>query len=75
MQNAMLIGIDLGKHSFHIHWQGRQGHALLRKIFCIRSFSRFQLATFLATYPICALVMESCASAYYMARTVSLLGH
>ncbi len=33
MQNATLIGIDLGKHSFHVHCQDRQGNALLWKGF------------------------------------------
>ncbi|WP_047100606.1 IS110 family transposase, partial [Dickeya dianthicola] len=70
MQTATLIGIDLGKYSFHVHCQDRQGNALLRK-----KFSRSQLATFLATYPACTVIMESCAGAHYMARTVSQLGH
>lgn len=38
MQDATLIGIDLGKHSFHAHGQDRQGKALRRK-----KFSRKQL--------------------------------
>lgn len=41
MQTVTLIGIDLDKHSFHVHCQDRQGNALLRK-----KFSRSQLATF-----------------------------
>lgn len=70
MQNVTLIGIDLGKHSFHVHCEDRQGNALLRK-----KFSRPQLTTFLSTSPVCTVVMESCAGAHYMARTVSQLGH
>lgn len=70
MQTATLIGIDLGKHSFHVHCQVRQGNALLRN-----KFSRSQLATFLATCQACTVVVESCAGAHYMARTVSQLGH
>lgn len=27
MQDVTLIGIDLGKHSFHVHGQDRQGKA------------------------------------------------
>ena len=30
MQNVALIGIDLGKHSFHIHCQDQSGNALVR---------------------------------------------
>ncbi|PKB20039.1 hypothetical protein CLU91_0371 [Janthinobacterium sp. 64] len=33
MENDMLIGIDLGKHSFHVHGQDRQSKTLLRKKF------------------------------------------
>ncbi|MGS0629822.1 IS110 family transposase, partial [Photorhabdus asymbiotica] len=33
MQNVTLIGIYLGKHSFHVHCQDRQGNTLLRKKF------------------------------------------
>lgn len=31
MQNITPIGIDLGKHSFHIHCQDKSGKVLLRK--------------------------------------------
>ncbi|MEX3583461.1 MAG: IS110 family transposase, partial [Burkholderia sp.] len=31
MQNVTLVGIDLGKHSFHLHGQDRQGKAVFRK--------------------------------------------
>ncbi len=37
MQNISLIGIDLDKHSFHIHCQDKHGNALLRKSFPARS--------------------------------------
>lgn len=33
MESVTLIGIDLGKHNFHVHGQDRQGKALLRKKF------------------------------------------
>ncbi|EAA0619161.1 TPA: IS110 family transposase, partial [Shigella flexneri] len=46
MQNITLIGIDLGKHSFHIHCQDKSGKALLRK-----KFTRTKLMQFLATCP------------------------
>ena len=36
MENVMLIGIDLGKHSFHVHGQDRQGKTLLRKRYTSR---------------------------------------
>jgi hypothetical protein len=48
MQDVTLIGIDLGKPSFHVHGQDPQGKALLRK-----KFSRKQLIEFLATFHAC----------------------
>jgi transposase len=70
MQNVTLIGIDLGKHSFHVHGQDRQGKALLRK-----KFSRKQLVEFLATFQACTIVMEACAGAHHMARLLAGYGH
>ncbi|HAX5087648.1 TPA: IS110 family transposase [Escherichia coli] len=65
MQNVALIGIDLGKHSFHIHCQDKSGNALLRK----------KLMQFLVTCPSSVVVMEACAGAHFMARRISDIGH
>jgi transposase len=70
MQDVTLIGIDLGKHSFHVHGQDRQGKALLRK-----KFSRKQLIEFLANFHPCTVVMEACAGAHHMARQLSGFAH
>lgn len=70
MQEITLIGIDLGKHGFHLHGQDRQGKALLR-----RKFDRKHLITFLANFQPCTVVMEACAGAHWMARQLSALGH
>ena len=70
MQNVALIGIDLGKHSFHIHCQDKSGNALLRK-----KFTRTKLMQFLATCPSSVVVMEACAGAHFMARRISDIGH
>lgn len=70
MQNVTLIGIDLGKHSFHVHCQDEKGHALLRK-----KVSRTQLIHFLASCKAATVVMESCGGAHFMARRVADLGH
>lgn len=70
MQDVTLIGIDLGKHSFHVHGQDRNGKALLRK-----KFSRKQLIEFLATFQACTVVMEACAGAHHMARLLVGYGH
>ncbi|HCQ3813674.1 TPA: IS110 family transposase [Escherichia coli] len=70
MQNVALIGIDLGKHSFHIHCQDKSGNALLRK-----KFTRTRLMQFLVTCPSSVVVMEACAGAHFMARRISDIGH
>lgn len=59
MEDTTLIGIDLGKHSFNVHGEGRHGKALLRK-----KFSRKQLIEFFAKFHTCTVVMEVCASAH-----------
>jgi len=70
MEDITLIGIDLGKHSFHVHGQDRQGKALLRK-----KFSRKQLIEFLAKFHVCTVVMEACPGAHHMARQLAGFGH
>ncbi|HEU0367754.1 MAG TPA: IS110 family transposase, partial [Candidatus Acidoferrum sp.] len=70
MQNVTLIGIDLGKHSFHVHGQDRAGRAVFR-----RKFSRKQLVEFFATFHACTVVMEACAGAHWMAGKLSQFGH
>ncbi|MGF6658472.1 transposase [Paraburkholderia atlantica] len=70
MQDVTLIGIDLGKHSFHLHGQDARGKAIFRN-----KLSRKQLIEFLATLHACTLVMEACAGAHHMARRLATLGH
>lgn len=70
MENVALIGIDLGKHSFHLHCQDKSGKALQRK-----KFTRTNLMQFLATCPSTVVVMEACAGAHFMARRISDIGH
>lgn len=70
MQNVTLVGIDLGKHSFHLHGQDRHGKAVFRK-----KVNRKQLVEFFATFHACTVVMEACAGAHYMARKLVEIGH
>jgi transposase len=70
MQDVILIGIDLGKHNFHVHGQDRHGKALLRK-----KFNRKQLIEFFAKFHVCTVVMEACAGAHHMARQLAGYGH
>ncbi|WP_434526429.1 IS110 family transposase [Photorhabdus asymbiotica] len=70
MQNVTLIGIDLGKHSFHIHCQDKSGKAILCK-----KLTRTKLMQFLAECPSSTVVMEACAGAHFMARRIGDFGH
>lgn len=70
MEDVTLIGIDLGKHSFHLHGQDGRGHAVFRK-----KFSRKQLIEFFATFHPCTVVMEACAGAHHMVRRLAPFGH
>ena len=70
MQNVTLVGIDLGKHAFHLHGQDKAGTAVFR-----RKVSRKQLIEFFATFHPCTVVMEACAGAHCMARKLAELGH
>jgi transposase len=70
MQNVTLVGIDLGKHSFHLHGQDRTGKEVFRK-----KFNRKQLIEFVARVESCTIVMEACAGSHYMARKLASLGH
>jgi transposase len=70
MQDVTLIGIDLGKHTFHLHGQDRKGKAVFRK-----KLGRKQLVEFFATFHACTVVMEACAGAHHMARLLTTFGH
>ncbi|QLS42562.1 IS110 family transposase (plasmid) [Citrobacter freundii] len=70
MENIALIGIDLGKNSFHIHCQDRRGKAVYRK-----KFTRPKLIEFLATCPATTIAMEACGGSHFMARRLEELGH
>src|SRR5215472_13788172 len=65
-----VIGIDIGKNSFHIIGQNRRGAVVLRQ-----KWSRGQVQTRLANLPPCRIGMEACVGAHHLSRTLRLLGH
>ena len=69
MSDLALVGIDLGKHTFHLHGQDKPGRELFRK-----KLSRQQMMRFLANLPACTVVMEACAGAHFVARELTALG-
>src|ERR1700745_1624007 len=50
-RTRLSVGIDLGKHTFHLHAQDRHGKAVFR-----RKMSRKQLVEFFATFHTCVVV-------------------
>ncbi|KGE68901.1 MULTISPECIES: IS110 family transposase [Pseudomonas] len=70
MNPVAQVGIDLGKHNFHLHGQDSSGREVFRK-----KLTRPQMMHFLGNLPPCTVVMEACSGAHYTAREVSALGH
>lgn len=70
MEDVTLVGIDLGKHTFHLHGQDKKGKALFRK-----KLNRKQTTEFFATFHACTVVMEACAGAHHMARKLETFRH
>jgi transposase len=70
MSELGLVGIDLGKHGFHLHGQGKPGRELFRK-----KLSRQQMMRFFSNLPACTVVMEACAGAHFVARQLLGMGH
>lgn len=70
MSTLALVGIDLGKHSFHLHGQDSSGREVFRK-----KFSRAQMMLFFGNLPVCTVVMEACAGAHFVARELAGMGH
>ncbi|MGR5269136.1 IS110 family transposase [Vibrio astriarenae] len=65
-----MIGIDLGKNSFHLVGHDQHGHQLFKK-----KFTRQKLLEFLSFHEPVIVAMESCGGAHWLARKCVELGH
>jgi transposase len=65
-----VIGIDIGKNSFHIVGLDARGAIVLR-----RKWSRGQVEARLANIPPCLIGMEACVGAHHLSRRLAALGH
>lgn len=65
-----VVGIDIGKNSFHLIGLDKRGAIVLRV-----KQSRSQLETRFANMPACLVGMEACVGAHHLARRLSALGH
>ena len=65
-----VMGIDIGKNSFHVIGLDARGTIALRQ-----KWSRGQVETRLANMPPCLIGMEACVGAHHLSRRLKTLGH
>jgi transposase len=65
-----VIGIDIGKNSFHIVGHDERGAIVLRQ-----KWSRGQVEARFANLPPCLIGMEACVGAHHLSRKLNSLGH
>jgi transposase len=65
-----VIGIDIGKNSFHVVGLDARGAIVLRQ-----KWSRGQVEARLANVPPCLIGMEACVGAHHLSRKLQSLGH
>jgi len=65
-----VIGIDIGKNSFHVIGLDERGALVLRQ-----KWSRGQMEARLANMPPCLIGMEACVGAHHLSRKLKALGH
>jgi transposase len=65
-----VIGIDIGKNSFHVVGLDKSGAVVLRQ-----KWSRSQIESRLFNLPRGLIGMEACVGAHHLARRLTALGH
>jgi transposase len=65
-----VVGIDIGKNSFHVVGHDKRGAIVLRQ-----KWSRGQVEARLANLPPCLIGMEACVGAHHLSRKLASLGH
>jgi len=68
--SVAVIGVDIGKNSFHVVGQDRRGAIVLRQ-----KWSRGQIEARLANLPPCLIGMEACVGAHHLSRKLQMHGH
>jgi transposase len=66
----VVIGIDIGKNSFHVVGLDQRGAIVLRQ-----KWSRGQVESRFANMPPCLIGMEACVGAHHLSRKLKGLGH
>src|ERR1700720_3565362 len=71
LNNAVaVVGIDIGKNSFHVVGLDKHGAIALRQ-----KWSRGQVEARFANMPACLIGMEACVGAHHLSRKLQSLGH
>jgi len=70
MSTIKILGLDLGKSTFHLIGLDASGHEQLR-----HKFTRSKLIEFLANFEPTLIAMEACSGAHWLARQCQSLGH
>jgi transposase len=65
-----VIGIDIGKNSFHVVGLDQRGAIVVRQ-----KWSRGQVEAQFANIPPCLIGMEACVGAHHLSRRLKALGH
>jgi transposase len=65
-----VVGIDIGKNSFHVMGLDPRGTIVLRQ-----KWSRGQVEARVANMPPCLIGMEACVGAHHLSRRLKALGH
>ena len=65
-----VVGIDIGKNSFHVVGLDQRGAIVLRQ-----KWSRGQVEARFANMPPCLIGMEACVGAHHLSRKLNELGH
>jgi transposase len=65
-----VVGIDIGKNTFHIVGLDGRGAIVLRQ-----KWSRGQVEARFANMPPCLIGMEACVGAHHLSRRLKALGH
>jgi transposase len=69
VEELAVIGIDIGKETFHLVGFDRSGQLVMRK-----QIKRLVLPTTFEQLPRCVVGMEACLSAHFVSRTLRGLG-
>ncbi len=65
-----VVGIDIGKNSFHVVGLSARGEVVLRQ-----KWSWSQVEARVANMPPCLIGMEACVGAHHLSRRLKALGH